>query len=221
MNTKYLLGAAVACFAFAGMMGLFLKKQDNEYVFVQVKMGDRLPASLQESPDAMEALKKPIKLRVQEELINSVQVTNTPTVASIELEQFAAKEKDGSYQLSCMVYDHAILTFEAEGMAVAGERPKMLIKTPCHIQTASVNKMKSIIVPITELKAQTPKDGSLTLSGFPGTEYTFHGVAGQWPTVWVLKQIEFTGSQKRLTIGTAELIERAKVGRVKLPYLVW
>lgn len=89
----------------------------------------------------------------------------------------------------CQSYSEIHIEFYGDGMSVAGEPTKMIIDAPCK-PGQDPAEIAAIPLPVQEILKQRPRDAVFTFSGFLGT-FTFNRVADQWPTVWVLKSVEF------------------------------
>lgn len=88
----------------------------------------------------------------------------------------------------CEVFDRIEVRFEAEGMAVNGARPSLLIEGPCEIGSSS--RIRPIFIPVMMLKAERPATGvEMTFSPHRQFTYRTENFDGSWPAHWVLTEI--------------------------------
>ncbi|MEK6774389.1 MAG: hypothetical protein AABY64_10635 [Bdellovibrionota bacterium] len=86
----------------------------------------------------------------------------------------------------CEAYPTIELTFQAEGVAVAGETPKIILRTPCSSEVDSPF-LNTITLPWKRIKSLKPneknyKEGSITLF--------FRSLDEFWPLEWSLFEIK-------------------------------
>jgi hypothetical protein len=86
----------------------------------------------------------------------------------------------------CSTYSQIEVEFSAEGVAVAGEAPRMKISAPC-----TENRSGSIAAlqfPYTEILKEKP---SVREFSYNGTVVSFTNAADEWPRQWILQKVEF------------------------------
>ena len=96
----------------------------------------------------------------------------------------------------CQSYSEIHIEFHGDGVSVAGEPTKMTIEVPCK-PGQDPAEIAAIALPIQEILRQKPRDAVFKFSNFPGS-YSFSRVADQWPTVWILKTVEFKNPNSSL-----------------------
>ncbi|MFZ3229853.1 MAG: hypothetical protein WA160_06590 [Pseudobdellovibrio sp.] len=119
------------------------------------------------------------------------QLTNTlhiqPTLAgqkTVRLEGFSSA--------LCKAYETIELQFVADGIAVAGEAPEMIIKTPCEAGQDPA-EMASILIPVDRILSDKPRNAEFHFDGFK-SKFEFAHSPDSWPRTWVLKTVSFKSS---------------------------
>lgn len=122
------------------------------------------------------------------QLLQSAEIVAQKEELGVSLGHFVTKNETGEKKFLCDVYDHVSLRFEAEGIAISGERPSLEVMGPCQV-SENLNKMRPLYIPIAEIKAQPPADGELSFGQHKDQVYRVSNVSGQWPTTWVLTEV--------------------------------
>lgn len=113
----------------------------------------------------------------------------------------------------CSTYSQIEVEFAAEGVAVAGEAPKMKISAPCSENRSGF--IAALQFPYTEiLKEKT----SVQQFNYSGTVVSFNNAADEWPRQWILQKVEF----KNITggISRAAQIQRAPASAQERPIVL-
>jgi len=150
--------------------------------------GNRQPASIPRVFDVSELSGSALEVASQKALLNGVQSIEAKENFGLTLGHFMTKGLDGRTDLVCRVYDRVRLTFQAEGMAVSGDRPSLTIEAPCKA-SANINQMETIWIPVTKIQEESP--GDFELKYIQPTEMTlkFNAIPGAWPQYWVLSSL--------------------------------
>ncbi len=101
---------------------------------------------------------------------------------------------EGFSSALCKSYSHIELSFEAEGTAVAGRAPSMVIKTPCE-PGQDPAEMASVVIPYGKILLEKPRNAEFRFDGFT-SRFEFNNSADEWPRTWVLKTVEFKSDRK-------------------------
>ena len=114
-------------------------------------------------------------------------------VHKVKIQTLAAGEKtlqlDGFSSAVCKSYSHIELTFEAEGVAVAGLPPSMTIKAPCLPGQDPAN-IAAVIIPFGKILSEKPRNAEFHFDGFLA-KFDFKNSSDEWPKTWVLKTVHF------------------------------
>lgn len=141
------------------------------------------------------------------QLLQSAQVVAKKDEVGIVLGHFVTKTESGDKKFLCDVYDRIFLKFEAEGIAVSGERPSLEVMAPCSVSD-NLNRMKPILFPITEIQQQPAADGELSFGQYADYIYRVSNVVGSWPSTWVLTEIRMSRKEDP---GTTLYLDRRDV----------
>lgn len=148
--------------------------------------------------DLTEAMKKRI--------LSGASVIREQESLGIELGHFAMAKITGEKTLACQEFEKVILRFEADGVAINGERPVMEVEGPCEF-SSDMRKINAIFIPVDRILAEKPADGEIQYrSGRPVT-LRFHGMSEEWPTRWLLTSVRLshTADQKEFLIDAEEV----------------
>lgn len=110
-----------------------------------------------------------------------------PTIEGKKSIQFS-----GFSSALCKNYPEVEMTFQAEGVAVAGEIPTMKIVAPCE-SGQDPSEMAIIQLPVEKLLAEKPRNAEFAFNGF-STKLSFEHSSDEWPRTWVLKSVQFKNS---------------------------
>lgn len=89
----------------------------------------------------------------------------------------------------CRLYPEIEMEFEAEGVAVAGESPRMKILAPCEAGQDPA-EMAAIYLPIENILKEKPRNAEYKFDGFTA-KVEFKNSADEWPRQWVLTRVQF------------------------------
>lgn len=128
----------------------------------------------------------------------------------ITLGHFIMRDESGQSVMACDYYDKIQMDFEAEGMAVSGDRPRMTIEAPCSAgEDQSVTR--TIWLPLDEILANPPADGDISILQEMNLVLSFKNLDFMWPEHWVLSKVRLLNqaNNKREL-----LIEREEIYRI-------
>jgi len=159
--------------------------------------GDRSPASIQRVFDFSNLEGGALQAAAKHRLFNSIDVESSPgsTETSIRMGNFVLLNDKNQKDFACGFYDKLILEFEADGISVDGEKPKLTIEANCQVGE-NINFMKPIQVPVAKIKSQAP--GNSEFKFFQNKEpitFKVSNSAAQWPKHWVLSNVKLTNTK--------------------------
>lgn len=109
---------------------------------------------------------------------------------------------------TCVVYDRVELRFEAEGVAVNGQRPALVVDGPC-VASNEEREFQMLHIPVESMRPLRPTAGSeLSFSTHPGYFYRAENFDGEWPDHWVLTDIR---GYKNTSVGIEFKIGRREI----------
>lgn len=125
------------------------------------------------------------------QLLKNATVVKNERSLGVSLGHFVSKTPSGERQFLCDIYDHIELSFEADGMASNGERPKLVVQAPC-VPGENLNAIKQIEVPYLDIKQMPTSDGEFSFGGYHDYLFKVSSVGGQWPDQWTLTEVKLT-----------------------------
>ena len=131
---------------------------------------------------------------------------------AIRVGHFIAKTMDGEPNRLCDVFHDIALTFSAEGMAISGARPTMMIESAC-VASRSGETTETIWIPVDQIKAEKPMDAELRFTSPSNVTIKLKDIPGEWPNYWVLKEIKLIDKKggSSMTIDTATIYKLSQV----------
>ncbi len=100
---------------------------------------------------------------------------------------------EGFSSALCKTYSQVELSFEAEGIAVEGIAPSMLVKAPCEAGQDPA-EMASIIIPYSMILSEKPRNAEFRFDGF-SSRFEFKHSSDEWPRTWILKSVQFKSEE--------------------------
>ncbi len=183
---------AIAIFFVSMAIGTFLiwSPKSNQYTYLVPKIDERVPASVRESLSALELPSEPMRVPIPEQFWSHVWVDQVDGQFEYQFSQFAAQDSMGRDNLACLVYDRVRIEFIAEGQAVSGEKPRLVVESPCRIQGGDVLRMNAVRIPASELQESPLTGEPIEIEGNDAL-FEVIGAADEWPRYWLLKKVDF------------------------------
>lgn len=129
-----------------------------------------------------------LKTASAKQLLQQAEVHIAKNDVSVSLGHFVAKSPNGERRLLCDIYDRVELSFEADGVAINGERPRLIVTGPC-VPSENLNHMNAIHIPYAEIMNQRAGDGEFSFGVAPDHFYKITNVGNQWPDQWILSEV--------------------------------
>lgn len=177
------VGLFVVCFA-VGFFFLKNKTLDNSI--------NRDPAAIRGQYDISHLQGEKLNVAIKKRLLMGFEVRKTNEGASIGLGHFVFLDSTGQKTLACREYGSVLLTFEAEGMTVGGEKPEMQIEGRCE-SSLDMARINPLHLPIAKIVGEAPGDGEFQFNEGSGVTIRFANVPESWPRTWLLKGIQLKG----------------------------
>ncbi|MES2769081.1 MAG: hypothetical protein V4596_08040 [Bdellovibrionota bacterium] len=153
-----------------------------------------------------------LQTALHKDIVTSIQVAKAERNFQINVRNFLVKNEQNSQRL-CEYFDSYTLTFEAEGMASSGERPTMVITSPCEL-SAKTNLPVPITIPVEDIYKLTPDDTDISFEVNPKASFSFRNVSEMWPGYWVLSKVQFSHSNhssREVIIDRREIYTLSKI----------
>lgn len=130
-------------------------------------------------------------------------VIATPDAQGVRLGHFIMPDRDGKAVFACEKFGFIELIYSAEGIAISGEIPKMIVRGPCY-ESDDQKTIDALMIPFKEvLKAPL----SQSQFRFPiagrreNVSVFFTNVVEKWPTLWNLTGIKLYSEKSSETLG--------------------
>lgn len=121
-------------------------------------------------------------------LINPLSLVRGNGQMGVQLGNFYIKGTDQQKIFVCAKYNYIELVFQADGIAVSGEIPRMVIRGPC-TNAQDMNFIQALPIPYQEVLKAPVSQTQFRLpiaDSNDSVQINFHYVVEQWPTDWNL-----------------------------------
>jgi hypothetical protein len=195
------LGTIFGLFAFSFLFGYGVMVHTSEWGPIA-----RDPAAVRQVYDFSSLSGSELNQAMKKRLLSGASVIRQQSSLGVELGHFAMAKLTGEKTLACQEFDKVVLKFEAEGVAISGERPEMEVEGACEF-SSDMTKINPIFIPVDRIMAEKPGDGEIQYREGKAVTLRFHGMPDQWPTSWLLTSVRLSnpGQQKELLIDTEEV----------------
>jgi hypothetical protein len=132
------------------------------------------------------------------QLLQNAEVKIAKDDITVSLGHFVAKSPTGERRLLCDIYDRVELSFLADGMAVNGEQPQLVVTGPCE-PSQNLNRTNPIHIPFVDILNQKVGEGEFTFGTTPDHVFKATHVSGQWPEQWILSEVKLVNKTNPAT----------------------
>ncbi len=170
---------AIVCFVALAVVIYKIKNEDL-----------RLPAAIQkvEMFDYSTLSGDGLRSAMTKQIIRDSTIAHKNNLFQFNFGNFIVEKSNGNPIYLCDYFDQYTITFEAEGMAVNGQRPKLIITSPC-ILASDLKTTQSVNIPVDLIKNMKAGDIDWTYDQQPSVTFSFRSIDGSWPQHWVLANI--------------------------------
>jgi hypothetical protein len=165
----------------------------------------RDPAAIRQIYDFTHLRGTALEVAAKERIMQGFDIAKSADEVAFTIGHFAFINASGEKTFACREYGKLILNFEADGMAVSGERPQMTVHANCEISTdlALINPMR---LPIAEIFSQKPADGEFEFHEAGKVSLVrFSHLSDEWPRKWILVGVQMSGTTSSLNIDGVEV----------------
>jgi hypothetical protein len=176
----------------SGLLIFVLREAKKDTVGMRSK-NSRIPASIPKTADLTQLQGESLVLAAKMKILTQMTIdTQTPGIAAVRLGNFVQMNAQNETDFACGVYNHITLSFAAEGVAVSGERPILIVDSPCTV-SGDINTLEPVAVPFDQIKAQSTRNHDFTLQN-QGRSLHIQSLNSPeaWPTKWSLTDITMT-----------------------------
>ncbi len=143
---------------------------------------------------------------VKQRLLTGLEFRKNTEGTGIGLGHFAFMNAVGEKKLACQEFGKVSLSFEAEGVSVAGDKPTMEIEGRCEFST-DMTKINPLFIPIAKIRGERPGDGEFQFNEGSAITVRFANLPESWPKLWLLKSVKLLNekSSEALVIESDEV----------------
>jgi len=171
----------------------------------------RNPASIQKVFDYSYLEGESLITAAKERLGNSVEIafSDDKSETLITVGNFVLPTGNNEKDFACGVYDKVTLVFEAEGVAVGGSKPKLIIESKCEV-ASNINALVPIRIPVSKIRSAKPVETELKFyDSKEPLSIKLQNAPGAWPSHWFLTSIKLTHTQYTSRILNVENFNQA------------
>lgn len=172
----------------------------------------RDPASIKHSYDFSQLEGSALSYAAKQRLLDGAEVVKNETGIGIELGHFVIRGQDGKKEFACQRYSKVVMTFQGDGVAVAGELPRMEVEGACDI-SSDINRISALYIPVSRIIGEPVADGEFDFREGKQIKLRFANVSDQWPKTWLLQGIKLvdpSGKYTDLDVEPSEVREIVK-----------
>jgi hypothetical protein len=159
----------------------------------------RVPAAIPKSFDYTHLVGEALENAVHRRLLTGTEFEKTNDGIELRVGHFVTTDTDGKAAFACDVYDRVTFTFEAEGFAVAGERPSLTVEGPCEM-SENISQMKPLLIPVEQILGEPAGNLELNYLENVPVALKFSNMTEEWPRQWVLSGLKLSNKDDGRTI---------------------
>lgn len=194
-NTAINLTVFCACFA----LGFYFLNSNVEHFSIS-----RDPAAVRSTFDFSHLKGDPLVEAVKARMISGFQLAKEADRIGLSLGHFAFINQLGNKTLACKEYEKVILSFEAEGVLVSGERPSMVLEGSCRF-SEDLSRIRPLYLPVARILGERPADGEFNFRDENPVVVRFSNLSDEWPRQWLLTSVSLQGTKEKILIERNEL----------------
>lgn len=141
---------------------------------------------------------------VKARVVNGFQLAKESDRIGLSLGHFAFMNEVGQKTLACKEYEKVVLSFEAEGVLVSGEKPSMILEGNCRF-SEDLSRIRPLYLPVARILGERPADGEFTFRDENPIVVRFSNLSDEWPRQWLLTGVSLQGAREKVSIERNEL----------------
>jgi hypothetical protein len=159
-----------------------------EQVAANFSHSERHPAEMSKDFDFSMMSGPALKKASHKRLMEDVRLIMQDDQVGVELGHFVVKNKDGDKKFACQYYDRVELKFAAQGMAVNGQVPYLVVEGKCQM-SKKIDRIEPLWLPLVELKAMEPRNLRNYFFSEEKVFTSIYNVGDVWPQNWQLQAV--------------------------------
>lgn len=152
----------------------------------------RDPAAIRQSYDFTHLRGSALDVAMKERTLAGLDFVRGNGSLGIQLGHFALVNSSGEKTLACREYPKVTMAFEAEGVVVNGERPRMEVEGGCEFNE-DLTRINPLMIPVASILGEKPADGEFQFRDGKPVVIRFSNLSDEWPRKWVLVGVKMSG----------------------------
>lgn len=152
----------------------------------------RDPAAIRQSYDFTHLRGSALDVAMKERTLAGLDFVRGNGSLGIQLGHFALVNSSGEKTLACREYPKVTMAFEAEGVVVNGERPRMEVEGGCEFNE-DLTRINPLMIPVASILGEKPADGEFQFRDGKLVVIRFSNLSDEWPRKWVLVGVKMSG----------------------------
>ena len=164
----------------------------------------RDPAAVRQVYDFSHLRGNALEVAIKQRVVAGIEVMKEDGKISVALGHFAFINGGGERTLGCREYGKVMMTFEADGVVVNGERPTMEVEGACEF-SEDLARVNPLTIPVARILGERPADGEFSFMDGKAVSVKFSNLSDEWPRKWVLSGVRFGGAKGDVHVDRNEL----------------
>lgn len=183
---------------FAGVFGLFIFCFAVGYSYLRFTTDpyqiNRDPAAVRTNFDFSHLSGERLQEAVKQRLLAGFELKKSPDGTGIGLGHFVFQDDKGIKRLACQEFGKVTLSFVAEGISVAGDKPYMELEGRCEY-SPDMAKINPLFLPVAKILNEKPGDGEFNFNEGHAVTVRFTNLPEEWPRTWLLKSVKLSNEK--------------------------
>lgn len=167
-------------------------------------MTARDPAAIRQVYDFSHLRGSALDVAMKERMVAGLEVFKENERIGLGIGHFAFVNGGGEKTLGCREFGKVMMTFEAEGVVVNGERPVMQVEGACEF-TEDLAKVNPLYIPIARILGERPADGEFQFREGKEITVRFSNLSDEWPRKWILVGMKMNGQRSDFSVDRNDL----------------
>jgi hypothetical protein len=207
INSTILNSAILVLTIYVGSQLAFQSLNGKTIVNVSGVGVARDPAAIQKQYDFAELKGSALEYASKERLIKKARIISESGFVGIQLGHYLTRDNNGSKAFACQMFDRVEVEFEADGFAVNGERPSLIVSGAC-VASADINTIEPLWIPIARIMADQSGDSEYEFREKGTVSIRLNNIGEEWPLYWTLtgvKLYDSNGQNGKVEIDLSEI----------------
>jgi hypothetical protein len=164
----------------------------------------RDPAAIRQVYDFSHLRGSALDVAMKERMVAGLEVFRESERIGLGIGHFAFVNGGGEKTLGCREFGKVMMTFEAEGVVVNGERPMMQVEGACEF-SEDLAKVNPLYIPVSRILGERPADGEFQFREGKEVTVRFSNLSDEWPRKWILVGMTMNGTRADFSVDRNDL----------------